>query len=356
MYQHQTTFPSQINNSENRSLFNLVHGYNPSQKGSMINTQVSQSSYNKGISTNQNSNKLLASSHSAGSANQFSLISISNIECLKSHKTPEHQDSSNVSDDSASTKDSEEHLEESARRTGSQKKSYKKAPQGKMDDSDEELLLSLASKYKHDWKKVSKKIFKLNKKKLGPNLLRIRYKELAPDLTQKRVRFTHKEDLMIVKYYSQYGYDWEKIAGHFESRTAIMVKNRFYHIKKKNILEKLLEEVDSIETSSSVQVDNLGEEAEVEVEIAKEEEVSLDEGDRESLQFFVQKGEELFSKTLKFSPIDNFFNMGGIEQEFQLFEKITPLTSLDRKEYRYEEEDIYSLTSFMGRNSRQIYY
>jgi hypothetical protein len=41
-----------------------------------------------------------------------------------------------------------------------------------------------------------------------------------------------------------YGYDWEKISSHFESRTAIMVKNRFYHIKKKNILEKLMDEVE----------------------------------------------------------------------------------------------------------------
>jgi hypothetical protein len=47
----------------------------------------------------------------------------------------------------------------------SQKKSYKKAPQGKMEADDEELLLALASKYKHDWKKVSKKIFKLHIKR-----------------------------------------------------------------------------------------------------------------------------------------------------------------------------------------------
>jgi len=113
-----------------------------------------------------------------------------------------------------------------------------------MDVEDEQLLLTLASKYKHDWKKVSKKIFKLHRKKLGPNLLRIRYKELAPDLTQKRVRFTHAEDLRIIRHYSMYGYDWEKISTHFESRTAIMVKNRFYHIKKKNILEKLMDEVE----------------------------------------------------------------------------------------------------------------
>jgi len=158
-----------------------------------------------------------------------------------------------------------------------------------MDTQDEELLLVLASKYKHDWKKVSKKIFKLNKKKLGPNLLRIRYKELAPDLTQKRVRFTHAEDLDIVKYYSQYGYDWEKIAAHFESRTAIMVKNRFYHIKKKNILEKLLEEVEATETVTPQPP------AQIQPPSPNENltEMTLAEEDRESFYCFTQKGEEI---------------------------------------------------------------
>jgi len=210
-----------------------------------------------------------------------------------------------------------------------------------MDTSDEDLLLSLASKYKHDWKKVSKKIFKLHKKKLGPNLLRIRYKELAPDLTQKRVRFTHKEDLMIVKYYSQFGYDWEKIAAQFESRTAIMVKNRFYHIKKKNILEKLLEEVEQPENN-------------LPVPIISEDPIDEEEEERESFQFFVQKGDQLLSKTLKISNLDIFFDFRGEDQEAQLFEKITP-TSFNKGEYR-EEEDIYSLTSFIRGNSRPIYY
>jgi len=151
------------------------------------------------------------------------------------------RDINDLSDDSLSTKDSEDSSELKTKKLSiSQKKSYKKAPQGKMDTYDEELLLSLASKYKHDWKKVSKKIFKLHKKKLGPNLLRIRYKELAPDLTQKRVRFTHCEDLLIVSLYSQFGYDWEKIASEFESRTSIMVKNRFYHIKKKTYCKAYL--------------------------------------------------------------------------------------------------------------------
>jgi len=233
-----------------------------------------------------------------------------------------------------------------------------------MDESDEELLLTFASKYKHDWKKVSKKIFKINKKKLGPNLLRIRYKELAPDLTQKRVRFTHKEDLMIVKYYSQYGYDWEKIAAQFESRTAIMVKNRFYHIKKKNILEKLLEEVDTLE-SSSISVDNLAEESPkaltsttttISTAITSPVNNVIEREDVESVQFFVQKGEEVFAKTVKFSPIDNFFGDRCFDS---LCETVTPVYChseyTDYREHRFEEDNVFSLTNFYG-NQRRVFY
>jgi len=49
----------------------------------------------------------------------------------------------------------------------SQKKSYKKAPQGKMDVEDEQLLLTLASKYKHDWKKSLEKNLQTSSKKVG---------------------------------------------------------------------------------------------------------------------------------------------------------------------------------------------
>lgn len=219
----------------------------------------------------------------------------------------------------------------------SQKKSYKKAPQGKMDASDEGLLLTLASKYKHDWKKVSKKIFKLNKKKIGPNLLRIRYKELAPDLTQKRVRFTHEEDLKIIKYYTQHGYDWEKIAENFESRTAIMVKNRFYHIKKKNILDKLLLEVESTQSVKLNPVNsNLSSHSELEqmsdsVQTPSESEPQKD--NQESFKFFMEKGENLVYKTVMLQNLDNYFDFD--KKEDQLFEKITPM------------EDFYSEDRFI---------
>jgi len=188
------------------------------------------------------------------------------------------------------------------------------------------------------------------KKKLGPNLLRIKYKELAPDLTQKRVRFTHSEDLNIVKYYSQYGYDWEKIASHFESRTAIMVKNRFYHIKKKNILDKLLEEVEVDESSSKVSVENIEQ-----IPISSPEEIISfdDDNNKESFQCFVQRGQEVISKTVKMSNIDMFFDFEP--REDQLFEKITPMKSYNSYD-RLFEEDIFSLKPDWTLNHRFLYY
>jgi len=212
-----------------------------------------------------------------------------------------------------------------------------------MDTCDEELLLSLASKYKHDWKKVSKKIFKLHKKKLGPNLLRIRYKELAPDLTQKRVRFTHKEDLLIVKLYSQFGYDWEKIAAEFESRTSIMVKNRFYHIKKKNILQSLLNEVEATVVLPQPQ----------EAMESKEYHDNQDSID-ETLHFFTQRGDEMVSQKLKVYSDDTFIP----RLEEQLCDKITPFGDWDSSinSNFIEEDNGYSLTSFMNYNQRFFYF
>jgi len=212
-----------------------------------------------------------------------------------------------------------------------------------MDSFDEELLLNLASKYKHDWKKVSKKIFKLHKKKLGPNLLRIRYKELAPDLTQKRVRFTHKEDLLIVKLYSQYGYDWEKIASEFESRTSIMVKNRFYHIKKKNILQSLLNEV---EANNSIPEEQQQEEQQTQ---ASEDQTTPEHSD-ETLHYLVQRGDEILSQKVKVYSDDTF----SPKYEEQLWDKITPLGDWESRSnaYFFEEDNTYSLTSFMGYNQR----
>jgi hypothetical protein len=104
----------------------------------------------------------------------------------------------------------------------------------------EKLLRKLAVQYKFDWKKIAKKF---NNKKYTPHFLKMRYKGYDEGPVPKRVKFSHEEDVLIAKYFEEYGVDWEKMVSHFPNRTAIMLKNRFYsHIRKHNLLESLLEE------------------------------------------------------------------------------------------------------------------
>jgi hypothetical protein len=53
---------------------------------------------------------------------------------------------------------------------------------------------------------------------------------------------------MIAKYFEKYGSNWGQMATHFQDRTAIMLKNRYYSfIRKRDLLSELLQEVKEIE-------------------------------------------------------------------------------------------------------------
>lgn len=107
------------------------------------------------------------------------------------------------------------------------------------------ILLKLGTQYKCDWKKISKRFAH---KKITPNFLKIRYKELTCAPLQRRIKFNHKEDLLIAKYFEKYGSNWASMAVHFRDRTAIMLKNRYYSfIRKRELLEYLLDEVRNLE-------------------------------------------------------------------------------------------------------------
>jgi len=193
------------------------------------------------------------------------------------------------------------------------------------DEKDEKLLLELAPKYKNDWKKISKRMFRLHNKKFGLNFLRIKYKELADDNVKKRVRFTHKEDLMIAKYSSIYGHDWTKIAYYFSNRTPIMLKNRYYHMKKKNILDKLVKEVEELE-KENVNVDKLGEEQ------------------KETVQVFSNNEERLTSKKISL-PVGSY-EMSDMNTEIQLCDTVTPATeSQDYDQELFDQTQSYGQTS-----------
>lgn len=109
----------------------------------------------------------------------------------------------------------------------------------------DEILLKLGAQFKCDWKKITKKF---GHKKITPNFLKTRFKELTCSPLQRRVKFSHSEDLMIAKYFDKYGSHWGQMATHFKNRSPIMLKNRYYSfIRKRGLLGPLLKKVRELE-------------------------------------------------------------------------------------------------------------
>ncbi len=123
------------------------------------------------------------------------------------------------------------------------------------DEEMDELLLKLGPQYKCNWKRISKKY---NHKKITPAFIKMRYKELSSESPMtRRIKFTHREDLMIAKYFDKFGSNWSKMTEFFPDRTAIMLKNRYYSfIRKKDVLDLLLSKVMNLENQSII-VDSL---------------------------------------------------------------------------------------------------
>jgi len=114
---------------------------------------------------------------------------------------------------------------------------------------DDELLKTLGLQYKNDWKKIVKRLFTLRSIKKNPNFLRNRFKELTKDAAQKRIKFSHQEDVKLAKLIQEHGMNWMKLGEFFPERTPIMLKNRYYsYIRKKNLLATLNEEANFVES------------------------------------------------------------------------------------------------------------
>lgn len=111
----------------------------------------------------------------------------------------------------------------------------------------DQKLKQLAVLHRKDWKKIASKF---ENKSITPRLVRDRYTELFSGILKNRVKFSHREDLLICKYFKIHGTKWELMVQYFLSpqRDAIMLKNRYYaFIRKQNLLDAYLEEADKIE-------------------------------------------------------------------------------------------------------------
>jgi len=106
------------------------------------------------------------------------------------------------------------------------------------------LLMRLAIQYRCDWKKIAKRF----NKEFTPYFLKMRYRELTSSKVHRKTKFTHKEDLLIAKYFDLFGTDWKRIAQYLKDRTGVMVKNRYYSfIRKRDCMKDLVKQVQDYE-------------------------------------------------------------------------------------------------------------
>lgn len=176
-------------------------------------------------------------------------------------------------------------------------------------EEDDKLLRKLAVQYKYDWKKVAKKF---TNKKYTPHFLKMRFKGNDEGPVPKRVKFTHEEDILIAKYFDEYGVDWDRMVAHFPNRTAMMLKNRYYSfIRKQNKYDILLQESKFLDGSN------------------QQETPFFCEGQSETPESF---GAEEFSTTINElgtdSLLQNDISVGGQDENSLLRAKLESLRNL----------------------------
>jgi len=191
----------------------------------------------------------------------------------------------------------------------------------KLTPEDEQILLRLVVQLKNSWKKIAKRFNNLRNKNVTVHALRTRYAELAPKLFKKKGKFTHQEDLLLAKYYADYGSDWQKIAAHVKNRTPNMLKNRYYsYIRKKKILNLLLDELHMKDQNQA-----LGLEEQPKLESPNSTTNKSNEHDFEVIHLFKENDEKVTCRTVELPVIDTSF-LDCISPEDELHVRITPLS------------------------------
>mmetsp|Transcript_23268 Transcript_23268/g.20148 ORF Transcript_23268/g.20148 Transcript_23268/m.20148 type:complete len:115 (+) Transcript_23268:656-1000(+) len=94
---------------------------------------------------------------------------------------------------------------------------------------------------------ISKKIAEILDKKLGPkkikNLIKDHEYSFDDSKVIDRARFKPTEDRIIVKYVSEHGLEWAKISSMLPGKAPLMIKNRYYYLKKRGAVEDIENEL-----------------------------------------------------------------------------------------------------------------
>jgi hypothetical protein len=112
-------------------------------------------------------------------------------------------------------------------------------------EEDDKELLQLAVKYKHDWKKVGKRLSSTRKITKKLSFLRNRYQKIKEANPNIGTKYTPEEDAKLSELVQTIGLDWATISKEFTNRDACSVRNRYYyHLKDKiQIMNKDTEEI-----------------------------------------------------------------------------------------------------------------
>jgi len=307
--QPETEF-SELSHDIKRTLSNSSKYYEEVATFEPINEPLCQASYNSRAVVKQNPNAQEDMNLQSPATTQAPSRKGSDDNCSDAEVEAEAEEAD------------EEELEASELKDWSEKK--------------DKILKNLAAKCKYDWKKIAKKFNTNENTDFTPLALKQRYKELTKVSIPLRVKFSHQEDLMIAKYFEVYGCDWTQISTHFTDRTAMMLKNRYYsHIRKKNLLASMLEEVkgdEPCEAQNTIEEEQEEvfapiaepvEEEEQEEEVAPQQPQQDEEEDDDTIKIMVEKPDGIYFKKVSINSFSRtFFELENSIPNV-LFDKVT---------------------------------
>jgi hypothetical protein len=108
---------------------------------------------------------------------------------------------------------------------------------------DDISLVELIEIYGNDWEKIAERL------KKPIETIQERYNnKLNPKL--KRSKFTVEEDEKVIELHHKFGNNWTEIAKYLPDRNALMIKNRFYSVLRKKILNNKVNSKDILNDES----------------------------------------------------------------------------------------------------------
>lgn len=114
---------------------------------------------------------------------------------------------------------------------------------GSWKPEEDQQILDLVDQYGKEWSKIARIMVTRNGKQIRDRFINV----LDPAVN--RAKFTHEEDLHILKLFKQMGPKWASMTQYFDRRSADMIKNRFYSSIKKKMENKVLVVDDEINSS-----------------------------------------------------------------------------------------------------------